>query len=185
MKANPSEQPSIHLCKQCGRIPKTNEDPTFVNYSWKVWDKSRDRGRICECEHCEQRFLEYDISADFYGPKAFEVSIEGTDWIPITKQEVDILRSNDAGWWYIKKLVTTRSHLYRENGRYFWHKLKKQTKAKDLADSMLRALKEVNERSMRKGGGWVPQWDEMNGNERREYLKFLEEKTRHSSDREE
>jgi len=106
--------------------------------------------------------------------------MEGTDWIPITFEEVDILHEAKQNG-YIRQLVTMRDHLFRTNDTFSWHRLESDSKpAKDAGEAVLRGIVEVNERSARKGGGWMPQWNEMNGEERREYLTFLEEKARSS-----
>ena len=159
--------PSFHLCEHCGKTPKSDEELPFIDQQ-DIEGMHRDKGRISKCRYCGHLFLEYDIDYLFYGEKT---EFRATDWVPLIEEEADLENYR----LHIQGIVTKRDHLYkRKDGSFAWRRLQRIWQPKDMDDAMSYALDELSERAARKGTGWSPAWDEMNGDERREYMDFLE-----------
>lgn len=167
MERNHISQPHrFQLCKHCGTTPRLDEELPFIDQK-QIEGLHRDKGRICKCWHCEQVFLEYDTDYLFHEPKRDGKGFEATDWVPLTEEESETENYRLD----LRHIVTTRDHLYRRrDGSFAWRRLERTRKREGAAY----ALDEVSERAVRKGTGWVPSWDEMDGEERREYMDFLE-----------
>jgi len=167
--SQPSSPLRFQLCTSCGRTPQSDGDLPFIDQQ-DIEGFRRDKGRISQCKYCGHPFLEYDMGYEFYGQKEeFEV----TDWIPLTEDEYESdLRLN------FQKIVTTRDHLYkRRDGSFAWRRLEEGRMVLDSYSEDSRpgyALDELSERAARKGTGWMPNWDEMDGDARWEYMDFLE-----------
>ncbi len=160
----------FHLCENCAKTPQPNDELPFID-QMEIEGSFRDKGRISKCKYCGHPFLEYDIDYQFYGSKKNGKGFEATDWIPLTNEEAEIEQYR----LHIQHIVTTRDHLYRKpDGKFAWRRLAKAPQPENIAEAIVAGLNEKKEWARRRGQVWFPAWDEMDEDERRDYMDYLE-----------